>query len=95
MGFSVYILASQRNGTLYISQNDDLWRRVTGHKAHALPGFAAKYGVTNLVWYEDLETREQAWTRQRQMKKWNRSWKIRLIEEKNPDWNDLFNPEGM
>ena len=95
MSFFVYILASRRNGTLYIGQTDDLWRRVTDHKAHTLPGFTAKYGVTNLVWYDDFETREQAWMRERQMKKWNRAWKLRLIEEANPDWNDLFKPEGI
>ena len=95
MSFYVYILASQRNGTLYIGQTDNLWQRITDHKAHQLPGFTAKYDVTKLVWFEDVETREQAWTREKQMKKWNRSWKLRLIEESNPDWNDIFNPEGM
>ena len=95
MSFYVYILASQRNGTLYIGQTDNLWQRITDHKAHQLPGFTAKYDVTKLVWFEDFETREQAWTREKQMKKWNRSWKLRLIEESNPDWNDIFNPEGM
>lgn len=95
VSFFVYILASERNGTLYIGQTDDLWRRVSDHKAHQLPGFTAKYRVTRLVWYADFESREQARIREKQMKKWNRAWKLRLIEESNPDWTDLFDTEGM
>ena len=73
MAFFVYILANRRNGTLYIGQTDDLWRRVAEHEAHAIPGFTAKYGVTRLVWYEGYETREEARLRESQMKKWNRA----------------------
>jgi putative endonuclease len=90
MTFCVYDLASGRNGTLYIGQTDDLWRRVAEHKAHTLPGFTAKYGVTRLVLYEGYETRDEARLRERRMKKWNRAWKIELIERFNPGWRDLF-----
>jgi len=90
MAFWVYMLASGRNGTLYLGHTDDLWRRVTAHKAHALPGFTARYDVTRLVWYEAHESREQAFTRERSMKVWRRAWKIELIERFNPSWRDLF-----
>jgi putative endonuclease len=94
MSFYVYILASQRNGTLYIGSTDDLWRRATEHKAHSLGGFTAKYDVTRLVWFEEHETRESAFIRERRMKEWRRVWKLRLIEEGNPDWRDLFEDMG-
>jgi putative endonuclease len=89
MAFYVYILASRRNGTLYIGSTDDLYRRVDEHKSHALSRFTAKYDVTRLVWFETHEAREQAFTRERQMKKWRRLWKIELIERFNPGWRDL------
>jgi putative endonuclease len=87
--FFVYILASRRNGTLYAGQTDDLPRRLLGHQTGAVPGFTKKYGVTILVWFEVHESRESAWLRERQIKAWKRAWKLRLIEEKNPDWQDL------
>jgi putative endonuclease len=90
MAFYVYILASQRNGTLYLGHTDDLNRRVIEHKTHALPGFTDKYGVTQLVWFETYETREEAFTRERRMKRWRRVWKLELIERANPTWRDLF-----
>ena len=90
MAFWVYMLASQRNGTLYLGHTDDLVRRVTEHKARPLPGFTTKYGVTRLVWYEAHEARHEAFTRERQMKKWRRPWKLELIERMNPGWRDLF-----
>jgi len=90
MAFHVYILASQRNGTLYTGYTDDLYRRMTEHRAHALSWFTAKYGVTRLVFQEAHETREAAWTRERQIKKWRRAWKLELIERFNPAWRDLF-----
>ena len=88
--FFVYILASQRNGTLYLGYTDDIFRRVTEHKAKSLGGFTARYGVDRLVWYELHESREGAWTREHQMKKWRRAWKLELIERFNPAWRDLF-----
>lgn len=90
MSFFVYFLASQRNGTLYIGMTDDLVRRVWQHREGVLPGFTKDYDVKLLVWYEQHETRESALTRERQMKKWNRAWKLRTIEEKNPTWRDLW-----
>jgi len=89
MSFFVYILASRRNGTLYIGMTDDLERRVWEHKSGAVPGFTRKYGVKTLVWYEVHETRENAFQRERQLKKWNRVWKLELIERSNPSWRDL------
>ena len=90
MSFYVYILASQRNGTLYIGITDNLVRRVWQHREGVVPGFTNDYGVKLLVWYEVHETRESAFQRERQMKKWNRAWKLRAIEEKNPTWRDLW-----
>ena len=89
MSFYVYILATRRNGTLYIGMTDDLVRRVWEHRIGAVPGFTRKYGVKMLVWYEQHETRETAFHRERQIKKWNRAWKLRLIERSNPTWKDL------
>jgi len=89
MTFYTYILASQRNGTLYTGYTDDLFRRVVEHRAGGLSRFTEKYEVHRLVWFERHETREGAWTRERQIKKWLRLWKLRLIERFNPAWDDL------
>ena len=89
MAFFTYILASKRNGTLYTGQCDNISRRVEQHKAKAVPGFTAKYGVDKLVWLEAHDTREQAWLREKQIKEWKRAWKIALIERENPEWEDL------
>ena len=90
MGFWVYILASQKHGTLYTGHTDNLTKRVHEHKQKLIPGFTSKYGVDRLVWFAEFPTREEAKSRERQIKKWNRAWKIRLIEETNPDWRDLY-----
>ncbi len=89
MSFFAYILASRRNGTLYIGMTDDLVRRVWQHRTGLVAGFTKQYGVKMLVWYELHETRESAFQRERQLKKWNRAWKLRLIEKFNPQWRDL------
>ena len=89
MNFYVYILASRRNGTLYVGMTDDLVRRVWEHRIGTVPGFTRKYGVKMLVWYEQHETREMAFQRERQIKRWNRAWKLQLIERFNPTWKDL------
>ena len=89
MSFYVYILASQRNGTLYIGYTDDLSRRMIEHKGGTFQGFAWKYGVDRLVWWEEHETRDSAWVREKRMTKWNRAWKLELIERLNPAWSDL------
>jgi putative endonuclease len=87
--FYVYIMASGRNGTLYIGQTGDLNSRVYGHQVGVPSGFTSKYGVKMLVYYEFFETREAAFKRERVLKKWDRLWKIRLIERFNPEWRDL------
>jgi len=89
MVFHVYILASQRNGTLYTGSTDDLARRVYEHQEKAFRGFAARHGVDKLVWYEPHGSRDDAFRRERQIKEWKRLWKLRLIERTNPGWRDL------
>ncbi len=86
----VYILASSKNGTLYIGVTSDLVKRVWEHKNNVVPGFTNKYDVHYLVWYEIHEEMESAILREKQLKKWNRKWKLRLIEDANADWSDLF-----
>ena len=88
--FYVYLLASRPFGTLYAGMTADLAKRVWEHKVKAIPGFAAKYGVDRLVWYEPHALMEAAFVRERQIKKWKREWKIQLIEVNNPQWIDLY-----
>jgi putative endonuclease len=90
MSFYVYILASRRNGTLYIGMTDDIAKRAWQHRNGVIRGFTKKYDVKLLVWLEVHDTRESAFLRERQMKKWNRAWKIQIIEKENPNWNDLW-----
>jgi putative endonuclease len=89
MSFFVYILASRRNGTLYVGMTDDLTRRYFQHRTGEFTGFTKKYGVKMLVWFEEHGSRESAFTRERQIKKWHRKWKLELIESMNPQWLDL------
>ena len=86
----VYILASKRNGTLYTGVTSDLVQRVWQHRNDFVEGFTKKYGVHTLVWYETHPTMESAITREKQLKWWHRKWKLRLIEESNPRWEDLY-----
>ena len=86
----VYILASKRNGTLYIGVTSDLFIRTGTHKQDLIEGFTKRYGVHRLVYYEMHETMDGAILREKRLKKWNRAWKIRLIEGMNPEWEDLF-----
>ncbi len=86
----VYLLASKRNGTLYVGVTSDLIKRVWEHKNHVVAGFTDKYSVDLLVWYEVHETMESAIGREKALKEWKRAWKLRLIEEHNPDWDDLY-----
>ena len=86
----VYLLASGRNGTLYVGVTSDLIRRVWEHKNHVVDGFTKTYGVDQLVWYEVHETMESAINREKATKEWQRAWKIRMIEQTNPDWEDLY-----
>jgi putative endonuclease len=86
----VYILASDRNGTLYTGVTSNIVSRVYDHKAKRQKGFTARYGVDRLVWYEWHEAMETAIWREKTIKQWKRAWKLRLIEEMNPDWRDLY-----
>jgi putative endonuclease len=86
----VYILASRIGGTIYIGSTSDLVRRVFEHRAKVVPGFTKRYDVHRLVYFELCDDLRQAIVRERQLKKWNRAWKVRLIEEKNPNWDDLY-----
>ena len=88
--FYVYILASRIGGTLYIGVTNDLIRRIAEHRLKLAKGFTKKYEVSNLVYFEQFDDAENAIKREKQLKKWNRAWKIRLIEELNPNWDDLY-----
>jgi len=90
--YYVYLLASGKHGTLYIGVTNDLVRRIYEHKNKVVRGFTIRYDVTNLVWYEVYDDPASAIAREKELKKWRRDWKIRLIEEDNPDWSDLYPP---
>ena len=89
-GGSVYILASQRNGTLYIGVTSDLPGRMYEHREGLVPGFTRRFGVTHLVWYENHSRIEDAIQREKNLKRWLRKWKLELIEKSNPEWRDLY-----
>ena len=88
---AVYILASERNGTIYVGVSSDLIKRVWQHKNHQAGGFTTRYNIHLLVYFEQHADMLAAITREKQIKKWNRAWKIRLIESLNPEWRDLWN----
>jgi putative endonuclease len=88
--YFVYILASKRNGTLYIGTTSNLTRRVYEHKNDLVCGFTKKYNIRSLVYYEVTDDMGSALAREKQLKKWRRSWKIALIETQNPGWRDLY-----
>ena len=88
--FYVYILASKSGGTLYIGVTSDLIRRIAEHKLKLIESFTEKYDVVRLVYFEQFDDPENAIKREKRLKKWNRAWKIRLIEENNPNWEDLY-----
>ena len=90
MAFAVYMVTNRPGGVLYTGHTDDLVRRTHEHRKKMRKGFASTYNCSRLVWYEMHETRESAFVRERRIKKWNRAWKMRLIEENNPQWDDLF-----
>ena len=90
MGYYVYLLASRKHGTLYLGVTNDLIRRVYEHKNKIVPGFTSRYGVDRLVWYECYDDPTTAIAREKELKKWRRDWKIRLIEEDNSDWADRY-----
>lgn len=88
--YYIYILANKRNGTLYIGVTNDLIRRVSEHKNKLIDGFTKKYGVDKLVYFEESLNIESAIIREKQLKSWNRKWKLLLIEKDNSTWKDLF-----
>ena len=87
---AVYIMASQRNGTLYVGVTADLLQRIWQHREGSLEGFTRRYGVKLLVWYKQHGSMSDAIAREKAIKKCNRAWKLRLIEERNPHWQDLW-----
>ncbi len=87
---AVYILASKRNGTMYIGVTSDLKKRVWEHKHNMVEGFTKRYKVHQLVWYEVHEDMESAIAREKRLKEWKRDWKLELIEKNNPAWLDLY-----
>ncbi len=86
----VYILASDKNGTLYVGVTSDLIKRIWEHKNNVVPGFTNRYGVHDLVWYELHDSMESAIAREKAIKEWKRQWKLELIERQNPEWKDLY-----
>ncbi|HEU4838777.1 MAG TPA: GIY-YIG nuclease family protein [Micavibrio sp.] len=93
LGSYVYIITNKRNGTLYTGVTSDLKKRVWEYKEGVLDGFSKKYGLKSLVWFEVHDDIEEAIRREKQIKKWERKWKLRMIEEKNSGWRDLY--EGL
>ena len=88
--FFVYILASKKNGTLYVGMTNNLLRRVHEHKHNLVPGFTRRYGVHRLMYYEHFRHADAAINREKKLKRWRRQWKVDLIEKDNPSWEDLF-----
>ena len=88
--YYVYLTASQKHGTLYLGVTNNLVRRIHEHKTKMVPGFTVQYNVVRLVWFESYDDPTNAITREKDIKKWRRDWKIRLIEEDNPEWLDLY-----
>ena len=87
---AVYILASKRNGTLYVGVTSDLVKRIWEHSSNLVEGFTERYGVHQLVWYELHENMDSAIQREKRLKEWKRKWKVQLIESTNPNWEDLY-----
>ncbi len=90
MDYFVYLMASGKNGTLYVGVTNDLIRRVYEHKNNLVEGFTSRYEVHQLVWFESTPSVEAAIRKEKQIKNWTRDWKIALIEENNPAWEDLY-----
>ncbi len=90
MAYYVYLLASKKHGTLYLGVTNDIVRRVYEHRTNAVSGFTSRYDVHKLVWFEIYDDAITAITREKELKKWRRDWKIRLIEEQNLEWVDLY-----
>ena len=91
--YFVYILCSNSRGTLYVGVTNDLDRRIKEHKNKTFPGFTQKYNIDKLVYFESFQYIYDAFRREKQLKKWNRAWKIELIEKANPQWRDFYSSE--
>ncbi len=90
MSYFVYLVASKKDGVLYLGVTNDLVRRIYEHKTKAKPGFSSRYNVALLVWYEVYDDPINAISREKEIKKWRRGWKVALIEKENPEWCDLY-----
>ncbi|MFT0878493.1 GIY-YIG nuclease family protein [Rhodopseudomonas sp. G2_2311] len=90
MSYYVYLLASRKDGALYVGVTNDLVRRAYEHRTKSVPGFTSKYNIAKLVWFEIHDDPISAITREKEIKKWRRAWKVALIERDNPGWDDLF-----
>ena len=90
MAYFVYIMASQRHGTLYVGVTNNLIRRVYEHREKITPGFTSKYNVNRLVWFDQTDNIEAAIQHEKRLKHWQRAWKIEMIEKANPQWEDLY-----
>jgi putative endonuclease len=90
MAYYVYILASRKDGATYIGVTNDLVRRIYEHRTKAVPGFSSRYNITRLVWFEIYDDPISAISREKELKKWKRSWKVQMIETQNPAWDDLY-----
>ncbi|PYF01319.1 putative endonuclease [Rhodopseudomonas faecalis] len=90
MAYYVYLLASRKDGALYVGVTNDLVRRIYQHRTKTIPGFTSRYNITRLVWFEVYADPISAITREKELKRWRRAWKIALIERDNPGWNDLY-----
>ncbi len=89
----VYILASNRDGVLYVGVTSHLWNRMAQHTQHLIEGFTSKYNVSRLVYYEFYDTMYEAIAREKRLKKWRRAWKVKFVERMNPEWINLYDPE--
>ncbi len=90
MGYYVYILASGKDGAIYVGVTNDIVRRIYEHRTKVIHGFTSKYNITRLVWFEIYDDPISAISREKELKKWKRAWKVRLIEAQNPRWDDLY-----
>jgi putative endonuclease len=90
MSYYVYILASRKDGAIYVGVTNDIVRRIYEHRRKALPSFTSKYNITRLVWFEIYDDPISAITRDKELKKWRRTWKVQLIEAQNPEWKDVY-----
>jgi len=90
MGYHVYILASRKDGAIYVGITNDIVRRIYEHRTKVIQGFTSKYNITRLVWFEIYNDPISAISLEKELKKWKRAWKVQLIEAQNPQWDDLY-----